>query len=115
MPWIVSGSCVHCGLCCKPPVVVENPCIELGQDRCLFYTDDVDTSIRYGHCLIKQVGDNYNRVRDRFGNRMTDDQIRWYEANCRQYPKLIDHLAKEHGGYGVELPPGCGYTIEEVP
>ena len=43
MPWVVIRNCNHCGECCKPPVVVENPCIERGHDRCLFYTDDVDT------------------------------------------------------------------------
>lgn len=114
MPWLVSGNCNHCSACCKPPVVVENPCMVLGDTECLFYTDDVDTSTRYGHCRIKQVNDNYNRVRDKNGDRMTDAQIAWYEANCLQYPALMHFMAKEDGGKGAELPPTCAFTIEWV-
>lgn len=86
----------------------------LADTECLFYTDDLDTDDRYGHCRIKQVKDNYNRVRDKNGERMTDAQIAWYEHNCLQFPLLIDFITKEHGGKGAELPPTCNYSIEWV-
>lgn len=113
MPWIVSGSCAHCGVCCKPPVVVDNPCMVRGDTECLFYTDEVDTGTRYGHCLIKQVNDNYNRVRDKNGDRITDEQIRWYEHNCRLWPARVKDIQALRDGL-FELPPTCGFTIEWV-
>jgi len=85
-----------------------------GDTECLFYTDTVDTGIRYGHCRIKQVGDNYSRVRDKKGNKITKEQIAWYEHNCRQFPLLVDFVAKEYGGHGATLPPTCNYKIEWV-
>ena len=114
MPWIITGSCNHCGLCCKPPVIIENPCIELGQDRCLFYADETDPEIsKFGHCLIMQANRNYNRVRDRFGNKMNQEQIDWFEHNCVMWPTrvkdiqaLIDEL--------FDLPPECNFELTWV-
>ncbi|GAI60979.1 unnamed protein product [marine sediment metagenome] len=39
MPLIKIGSCNQCGRCCKREggLMVENPCIELHEDRCKFY------------------------------------------------------------------------------
>ena len=118
MPWIVIPNCNHCGECCKPPVVVENPCIELGQDRCLFYTDEVDTGTSYGHCLIYHAKRNYNKVRDRLGNKMTAQQIAWFEHNCLKWPDPIDLIVDPNDPdteFRFELPPSCAYTVEWVP
>jgi len=66
MPFIKLGSCNQCGLCCRPPVMVENPCIELGEDRCKFYVDELNNQL-YGHCLIYGRGNKpITAVRDRF-------------------------------------------------
>lgn len=117
MSWVMSGSCAHCGVCCLHEdlggFMRENPCISLGEDRCKFYTDDVDTGTRYGHCRIKQVSDNYNRVRDKNGDRMTDAQIAWYEHNCRLWPARVKDIQALRDGLW-ELPATCGFSIEWV-
>lgn len=113
MPWLVTGNCNHCGACCKPPVMVENPCMIKGDTECLFYTDDVDTGTQYGHCLIKQANDNYNRVRDKNGDKMTDVQIAWYEHNCRLWPARVKDIQALRDGL-FELPPTCGFSMEWV-
>ncbi len=87
--------------------MLENPCIELGQDRCRFYTEE-----QGGHCLIMQADQNYNRVRDRFGEKMTARQIEWFEHNCPVWPtgaKDIDDLCNRR----YELPPSCGFELVE--
>lgn len=108
MPYIRNGSCNHCGKCCLPPVTVENPCIGLGEDRCKFYTDTENSEI-YGHCLIygRSRGPIKN-VEDRFGVKITDEQIAWFTANCGTYPTIED------AEVGVVLPPGCGFYFVEV-
>ena len=110
MPWIVSGSCNYCAACCKPPVVVENPCMVRGDTECLFYTATVDTSIRYGHCRIKQVSDNYSRVRDKNGNKITAAQIVWYEHNCLLWPARVKDIQALRDGL-FALPPACTFKI----
>jgi len=98
--------------------VVESPCISKSEDRCKFFTDSLSTAETYGHCLIKRVKDNYNKVRDRFGNKMTVEQIAWYETNCRTYPSplelIVDPKAVELK-LGFKLPEGCGFKVEWVP
>ena len=119
MPWLVTGSCNHCGVCCLSEslggFMLENPCIELGEDRCKFFTDDYDPEIgKYGHCLIMQAKRVYPKVRDRFGNRMTDAQIAWFEHNCPMWParaKDIQALIDRK----FELPPECNFEIVWVP
>ena len=107
MPVIRIGSCNHCGLCCLPPVMVENPCIERGEDRCKFYTDD-DNGELYGHCLIYGRTGIIQKVKDRFGNQITEDQIRWFNKNCIDYPSIAD-IEGEH-----QLLPGCSFTSMRV-
>ncbi len=117
MPWLVTGSCAHCGICCLAQSLggplLENPCIELGQDRCLFYTDDVDTGTRFGHCLILQANRNYNRVRDRFGIKINDAQIAWFEHNCVFWPVRIKDIQALRDGL-FELPPECNFELTWV-
>lgn len=115
MPWIVTGNCNHCGLCCKREggLIVENPCIELHEDHCKFYADSADET-RYGHCLIMQAKRNYNKVRDRYGNKITADQIRWFEHNCPAWPTDTRRLQELIDGLW-ELPAYCNYKFEEVP
>lgn len=114
MPWVVSGSCTHCGVCCKPPVVLDNPCIVRGEDRCRYYTDTADTGTRFGHCLILQKGGNYNSVRDRFDNKMTREHIRWFEENCLTFPTAEkDALDLADGRF--TLPTECTFSLTWVP
>jgi len=112
MPWIVTGSCINCGACCKPPVVVDNPCILLGEDRCRFYSDTPEEG-RLGHCLIIGRGNKPITVaKDRLGNKITQAQIDWFNANCPQFP--IANLAELVRG-DFKLPEGCNYKVEWVP
>lgn len=107
MALIRTGSCGHCGKCCMPPVMVENPCIERGQDRCKFYRDEVGPE-NYGHCLILGRGAKpIQTVKDRYGNKITQPQIDWVNQNCIDFPKVED------AGKFV-LPPECGFSFEVV-
>lgn len=106
MPYIKIGNCNHCGKCCMPPVMVENPCIELGEDRCKFYVDKLCAG-KYGHCLIYDRGNKpIKNVRDSKGNKITQEQIRWFNDNCLDYPLVKDAEA------GVYPPPECSFTFE---
>lgn len=108
MPYIRVGQCNHCGLCCVPPVIIENPCIESGEYRCKFYTDTANAKL-YGHCLIYGRGNKpIQQSRDRFGNKITESQITWFNQNCIDYPTLDDMEA------GHIPPIGCGFTIQVV-
>lgn len=105
---IRTGSCSNCGACCKPPVIIENPCIELGEDRCKFYTDNENSEL-YGHCLIYGRGSRpITVVRDRFHNRITQEQISWFNQNCIEYPRAED------AEIGALPPPECGFSFEVV-
>lgn len=104
------GDCNHCGVCCLSRglggPMLENPMIELGEDRCKFYVDEVNDQM-YGHCLIYGRGGRPIRnVRDRHNNRITDEQIAWFEQNCVDYPTVKDAEA------GYTLPPECGFSFE---
>jgi len=108
MSWIIKGTCNQCGKCCKPPVMVENPCISKGEDRCKFYVNELNDK-KFGHCLILGRGNKpIKNVRDRDGNKITQKQIKWFNDNCPNYPKLLE-LVK-----GLKLPPGCDFSIEKV-
>lgn len=88
--------------------MLENPCIELHEDRCKFYRDEVGPEA-YGHCLILgRGGKPIHAVRDRFGNKITDAQIRWHEENCPGYPTTEDIEA------GHQLLPECSFSFEAV-
>lgn len=101
------GICNHCGKCCKPPIMLENPCIELGEDRCKFYTDEPNTKM-YGHCLIYGRGRKpITTVKDRYGNKIAPEQIRWFNDNCIDFPKVED-------AGKFSLPPECSITLVEV-
>ncbi|KKM91071.1 hypothetical protein LCGC14_1232340 [marine sediment metagenome] len=100
------GSCNHCGKCCQPPVVTENPCIERGQDRCKFYTDN-DNGELYGHCLI-YGGRQIKKVKDRFGKTITEAQIKWFNQNCIDYPLAEDCEAS------IYPPSECSFSFEVI-
>jgi len=88
--------------------MVENSCIELHEDRCKFYVDELQDG-KYGHCLIIGRGNRPIRnVKDRNGNRITEDQLAWFEANCLSYPTVRD-MERAH-----QLLPECGFRFEEV-
>ena len=102
-----TGECNHCGKCCKPPSMLENPMIERGEDRCKFYVETENDKL-YGHCLIYGHGGKpIKSVKDRFGKTITDGQITWFNANCIEYPSVKDAEA------GYKLPEGCGFSFEE--
>ena len=95
--------------------MLENPCIELGEDRCKFFTDDVDTGMgKYGHCLVMQADRKYAKVRDRFGNKMTDKQIAWFEHNCVMWPARVKDIQDLRDG-NFDLPPECNFELTWVP
>jgi len=86
--------------------MLENPCIELGEDRCKFYVDEVNDQM-YGHCLIWGRGKNsIELVKDRYGNKITPEQIAWFNQNCIDYPSTKDIEA------GYTLPPECSFSFE---
>lgn len=104
---IKSGSCNHCGKCCLPPVMLENPMIDLGEDRCKFYVDEPNDQ-KYGHCLIFGRGEkDIEQVRDRYGKKITESQERWFNDNCIDYPTAEDLQA----GY---CPSECSFSFEVV-
>ncbi len=104
----IQGTCNHCGKCCLPPIMLENPCIELGEDRCKFYVDKLNDQ-KYGHCLIYGRGNKpITVVRDRFNKKITPEQIEWFNDNCPNYPTIFD---MENG---AQLLPGCSFSFEAV-
>lgn len=105
-----TGECSHCGKCClrSGGVMVENPMIERTEDRCKFYVDTVNDK-QYGHCLVYgRGGKPIKSIKDRYGKTITDEQIKWFNANCIEYPRVKDAEA------GVLPPEGCGFSFEEV-
>ena len=108
MVLIKLGTCNSCGKCCKPPVTIENPCIEVGEDRCKFYVDELNDQ-KYGHCLIFGRGEkDIEQVRDRSGKKITEDQERWFKDNCPDYPTVED-AEKD-----AQLPSECSFSFEVV-
>ncbi|GAJ21163.1 unnamed protein product [marine sediment metagenome] len=88
--------------------MLENPCIELGEDRCKFYVDKLNTQ-KYGHCLIfGRGGKPITAVKDRDGNKITPEQIVWFNDNCPNYPTIEDIDA------GHKLLPECSFSFEAV-
>ncbi|GAI90341.1 unnamed protein product [marine sediment metagenome] len=107
MQLVRKGQCSNCGACCKPPVIVENPCIELHEDRCKFYVDELNDQM-YGHCLIFGRGEkDVEQVRDRYGKKITESQERWFNDNCLDYPIAEDLEAGR-------CPPECSFRFEVV-
>lgn len=107
------GQCSHCGKCClrEGGLMVENPCIELGEDRCKFYVDEINAQ-QYGHCLVYGRGtEPITAVKDRSGNKITDAQIRWFNDNCPDYPTIEDIEA------GHILLPECSFAfvVDQAP
>ena len=87
--------------------MVENQMIELHEDRCKFYVDELADSC--GHCLIFGRGQELiETVKDRYDNLIAPEQIRWFNQNCVDYPTAEDARA------GAKLLPGCGFRFEEV-
>ena len=87
--------------------MVENPMIELHEDRCKFYADKLDDQ-KYGHCLIFGRGKkSIETVRDRYGNTIIPKQIKWFNDNCVDYPSIED--AKK----GYKPLPECGFRFDE--
>lgn len=112
MPLIRVGSCNQCGKCClrEGGLMVENPMIELHEDRCKFYVDTLNDQ-KYGHCLIFDhcgSGKHINKCKKRDGNTITDAQIRWFNDNCPDYPTVEDIEA------GHQLLPECSFSFEVV-
>jgi hypothetical protein len=70
-------------------MMLENPCIDLGEDRCKFYLDKLNDQ-KYGHCLIFARKGDIKLVKDRFGQKITEAQIKWFYDNCPDYPTEKD-------------------------
>lgn len=110
MPLVKVGFCNHCGVCClrSGGLMVENPMINLDEDRCKFYVDKLNTQ-KYGHCLILGRGNKpIKAVKDSKGNKITDEQIQWFNDNCPNYPTTEDIEA------GHQLLAGCSFSFEAV-
>jgi len=89
----------------------DNPCMKPEWDVCAFYTEEIKPGPgRYGHCLVMQADRQYDRVRDRFGNPMTKEQILWFEANCPDWPAR-DSDIRELVQNKWRLPVLCGYVL----
>lgn len=98
------GICIRCGKCCKPPVVIENPCMERGEKRCKFYVG-IDNGRLYGHCLI-YGSQSAKLAKDSLGKKVTKEQLAWFNENCVDYP-----LSKD-AAIGVYPPPECSFRFE---
>ena len=107
MALVRTGDCNHCGKCCLPPVIIEGPTIEKGEDRCRFYVDIINDK-SYGHCLIYGRSGLVGSVKDRFGDTITKEQLVWFNQNCIDYP-----LAKDADG-GYKPPPECSFGFKVV-
>ena len=106
---IRTGECNHCGKCClrEGGLMVENPMIELHEDRCKFYMDRLKNQ-EYGHCLIFSRGKKpIEIVKDRYGNNITPKQIKWFGDNCVNYPTAEDVEA------GHNLLSECSFKFEK--
>ena len=103
------GKCNHCGKCClrESGVMTENPMIELHEDRCKFYVDKLSNQ-KEGHCLIFNRGKgSIEIVKDRYGNDITSEQIKWFGDNCIDFPTAEDIET----GYN-KLPSECSFKFE---
>jgi len=88
--------------------MVENPMIELHEDRCKFYVETLNDQ-KFGHCLIFARGEkDIEQVRDRNGEKITEIQEKWFKDNCPDYPTVEDAEA------GIQLLPDCGFRFEVV-
>ena len=86
----------------------ENPMIELHEDRCKFYIDKLGDQ-KYGHCLIfNRDKKSIETVKDRYGNNITPKQIKWFNDNCIDYPRVEDAET------GYRPPPECGFHFEMI-
>lgn len=102
------GNCNHCGKCClrEGGLMVENPMIELHEDRCKFYVETLNDQ-KYGHCLIFAKGiSQIKNAKDRYGNKITLEQIDWFNDNCPNYPTIQDM------NRGHQLLSDCSFTFE---
>lgn len=82
--------------------------IARGEDSCKFYVEKVNDKL-YGHCLIYGRGTKpIKSVKDRHGKTITDKQIKWFNENCIEYPRVKDAEA------GHMPPEGCGFSFEVV-
>lgn len=106
---VKSGFCNHCGKCClrEGGVISENPCIDINEDRCKFYTENLNNKL-YGHCLIYGRTSAIRKVKDRFGTLITQAQIDWFNQNCIDYPLAEDCEA------GILPPPECSFSFEVI-
>ena len=110
MAKILKGSCNHCGKCCLAPIVTDNPCTKLEKGKCDFYVEELNDQ-KFGHCLILGRGAKpITSVKDRKGNKITPEQIKWFEENCPNFPQAnLEELENK----AFNLPAGCGFSIEE--
>jgi hypothetical protein len=103
------GKCNHCGQCCKPPVVTICPCKSISDIECRFFTKIANIKLDIqGHCLIHGRTGQIEEVKDYFGQKITKEQIQWYNDNCLTYPTLKD------AEKGYVLPKGCGFKFVEA-
>jgi len=56
----------------------------------------------------------YSKVRDRYGKKMTDRQIYWFERNCPDWPDDARRLQQLIDG-SFTIPEYCNFKFEEVP
>lgn len=86
--------------------MVENPMIELHEDKCKFYVDELNDQ-KYGHCLIFARSEkDIEQVRDRYGKKITEAQEDWFKDNCPGYPTIEDAET------GAQLLPECSFSFE---
>lgn len=119
MPWHITGSCNHCGKCCRNEqndpegrLPCTSPILGENQTECPFYTDDGDNTHKYGHCLVFRAN-QYKNAKDKDDNKITDEQLAWFLYNCEYWPmreKDIEQLVQ--GKWA--LPSTCGYSLEEI-
>ena len=86
MTWILEGSCNHCGECCKRSggFMVHNCMIDENEGECNFYVEKLVD----GHCLVYIAASKgaIEEARDKYSNKITSHQIRWFKQNCPPWP-----------------------------
>lgn len=119
MPWLVQGNCNHCGKCCRNQSIDPDGCLPCNavimgenQTECPFYDDDKDTNYKFGHCLIMRSPQHKN-AKDKDGNKITDEQLAWFEYNCPDFPQRPKDVKQLAEGKWT-LPSTCGYYLEEI-
>jgi hypothetical protein len=124
--YVVTGSCNHCGVCCitamRNPVMLDPDRSEIVHGKtyngiCWFY-DKETSSTKYCCRLYGSNQGIYKNVPLRendpnFG-KCTKEMYDYLQNECKPYPQGYTAQQLLNWKDHFELPPECGFSIEEV-